>query len=103
VERNTETTHAGASDTAQKLDILAVPGRRGPRFVGLPMSREDQITLLIFSEALAEQHQLLLERCAGRPIGCEIVAEIRGIIARAEFAAKVEVMQVLAGIEEAAA
>jgi hypothetical protein len=70
-----------------------------PRFSSLPLDLADQITLLIFAEALANLYQTLIERTAGRPVACELVEEIRAIVAKAEFDGRVAVMNRL---EEAA-
>jgi hypothetical protein len=91
------------SSDAPRLSTLPVSAPRGPRFGNLPLSREDQVTLLVFSEALCGLYDQLSERHFGRPIGCELVAEIERIVGKAEQAAKVEVMQALQSIEEAAA
>lgn len=82
---------------ASWLDSLPVSAPRGPRFGNLPLSVADQQTLLIFSEALCGLYDQLTEQHFGRPIGCELVAEIERIIGKAEDAAKVEVLQALEG------
>ena len=102
MQRNTETASPNAADHAHGLDSLQVARRPGPRFVGLPLSHSDAITLLLFAEQLVELYDGLTRAHYGRPIPCELTAEIRAIIERAEHAAKVEVLQVLQGIEEAA-
>jgi hypothetical protein len=103
MQRNTQTEDTAAADTTPRLSTLPVSAPRGPRFGNLPLSREDQVTLLVFAEGLCGLYDQLSERHFGRPIGCELVTEIERIIGKAEQAAKVEVLQALQSIEEAAA